>query len=276
MTQQDKTLKDATDPATDKTCFVVAEFGSTSDSKKRSDQTMRHLVRKVLEPRGYDVVRADEIHAPGMITHQIIEHLLDDDLVIADLTGNNPNVFYEIAVRHAAAKPIIHILTDGLAIPFDVKDVRTVYYALDDPDRLEDAKEKFELAVAEIEKTPNEDTNNPVSIVRHLRLLEASDDPEAVQTGEVLSAIKDIRDQLRSLSPPAQPPEVVVPPPQSLRAAVLKALNESRGLITTGELAARVGVPPRALAKRLRAMSTDDEIYYLQDHRGEGWSTIPF
>jgi hypothetical protein len=115
-----------------KTCFVVAEFGLEAPAKKRSEQTLRHLIRKVLGPRGYEVVRADEIRAPGLITHQIIELLFDADLVVADLTGNNPNVFYEMAVRHAAARPIVHILTDGEAIPFDLKDVRTVYYALED------------------------------------------------------------------------------------------------------------------------------------------------
>jgi hypothetical protein len=86
--------------------FVVSAFGSTPEARARTQQVLKHVVRKVLEPRGYAVVRADEIHAPGLITHQIIEHLLDAELVVADLTGNNPNVFYEIAVRHAARKPI--------------------------------------------------------------------------------------------------------------------------------------------------------------------------
>jgi hypothetical protein len=267
----------ATASTPDKTCFVVAEFGTTSESKKRSEQTLRHLIRAILEPRGYDVVRADDIHAPGLITHQIIEHLLDDDLVVADLTGNNPNVFYEMAVRHAAAKPIIHILTDGEKIPFDVKDVRTVYYALDDPDRLEDARQLFESAVVEIEKAPDEGRNNPISVVRHLRLLEASDDPEAVEMGEVLSAIKDIRDQLRSATSGPSGAVFMVPPPLgSVRDRIFKVIDNSKELISAEEVAERLGIKADTVARTLQRMQRDKQIYYFTDNRGSGWSTIPF
>lgn len=73
-----------------KRCFVVSEFGSTEAERRERTQVLKHLVRKVLEPRGYDVKRADDIDDPGQITHQIIERLLDDELVVADLTGRNP------------------------------------------------------------------------------------------------------------------------------------------------------------------------------------------
>lgn len=72
------------------------------------------------------MVRADEIDDEGLITNQIIEHLIEDDLVVADLTGLNPNVFYEVAVRHAARKPIVHLITTGQDIPFDVANMRAV------------------------------------------------------------------------------------------------------------------------------------------------------
>ncbi len=128
-------------------CFVVSAFGATGEEKVRTKQVLRHLIRKVLEPRGYDVVRADDIDDEGLITNQIIEHLLEDDLVVADLTGKNPNVFYEVAVRHAARKPIVHLITAGEPIPFDVANMRAVQYALDDPDVLEQAQQELERKV---------------------------------------------------------------------------------------------------------------------------------
>ncbi len=92
---------------------------------------------------GYEVRRADDIDDLGQITHQIIERLLDDDLVVADLTSLNPNVFYELAVRHAARKPVITLMTFGQRMPFDVQDVRTVFYNLHDPDSLGPRRRSF-------------------------------------------------------------------------------------------------------------------------------------
>jgi len=68
----------------------------------------------------FETIRADQISSPGMIDAQIIRHLIDADLVIADLSGLNPNAFYEIGIRHMVAKPIIHMQLDGEVIPFDV------------------------------------------------------------------------------------------------------------------------------------------------------------
>ena len=83
--------------APQKRCFVVSAFGAGPDEQRAHKQVLRHLVQKVLEPE-YQVVRADLIDEEGLITNQIIEHLLEDELVVADLTGLNPNVFYEVAV----------------------------------------------------------------------------------------------------------------------------------------------------------------------------------
>ena len=72
------------------------------------------------------VVRADAIDKPGMITRQIIEYILKARLVIADLSFHNPNVFYELALRHATRLPIVQIIRNGDRIPFDVQQMRTV------------------------------------------------------------------------------------------------------------------------------------------------------
>ena len=83
----------------EKQCFVIAPIGEAeSDTRKRSDQ----------------------ISEPGIITSQVIQHIVDDPLVIADLTGRNPNVFYELAIRHAIKKPLVQIIKKGEAFPFDL------------------------------------------------------------------------------------------------------------------------------------------------------------
>jgi len=67
-----------------------------------------------------------------MISKQIIDYILNSRLVIADLSYNNPNVFYELCLRHVTGKPTVHVIRKGDKIPFDVGNFRTITIALDD------------------------------------------------------------------------------------------------------------------------------------------------
>ena len=70
-----------------KSCFVIAPIGNEgSDTRKRSDQILRHIIDPVVVGCGYSTaLRADRISESGRITQQVIQHVTDDDLVIADL-----------------------------------------------------------------------------------------------------------------------------------------------------------------------------------------------
>ena len=72
------------------------------------------------------VIRADKIGKPGMISAQIIEHIARARLVVADLSFHNPNVFYELALRHARRLPVVQITRAVDPIPFDLEQFRTV------------------------------------------------------------------------------------------------------------------------------------------------------
>jgi len=108
------------------TCFVIAPIDKDgSEERKHSDMILEALIRRGLD-KEWDVIRADQLTSPGMISAQVIEHLLNSGLVIADLSFHNPNVFYELALRHAVGLPTVHLIRGGDAIPFDVKDFRTI------------------------------------------------------------------------------------------------------------------------------------------------------
>ena len=74
--------------------------------------------------------RADEIAKPGRITEQIMEAIRNADLIIADITGNNPNVMFELGYADALGKPIIVLNQRLSATPFDIKDWRAIPYSL--------------------------------------------------------------------------------------------------------------------------------------------------
>jgi hypothetical protein len=106
-----------------KLCFVIAQIGDPGSlTRKHSDQVLRHILKPAAEPLGYVVQRAAEIPEPGTITRQVIERLLDAPLVVADLSERNPNVFYELAIRHMIRKPLVQLIKSSEQIPFDVAD----------------------------------------------------------------------------------------------------------------------------------------------------------
>ena len=111
--------------------------------RKRADQVLNHIIKPATENVGYAAVRADAISEPGILTTQVIQHLIDDDLVVADLTGRNPNVFYELAIRHAIRKPIVQIIDVDEPIPFDVSQQRTILVDLHDLDSVANCRSEL-------------------------------------------------------------------------------------------------------------------------------------
>jgi hypothetical protein len=148
------------------TCFYITAIGADgSDTRKHSDLFLNALIEPAVGVFGLKVVRADKIEKTGMISKHIIDHILRCKLVIADLSFHNPNVFYELALRHAARLPTVQLIRARDAIPFDLANYRTI--KIDDAD-LYTFVPKIEAYRAEIQthvKTALEDpdaVDNPI------------------------------------------------------------------------------------------------------------------
>ena len=126
--------------------FVVSQIGAKgSPERKLADDWLSSIVEPVCRKAGILPVRADKISAPGRIDAQISKHLLDAVVVIADLTGLNPNVMYEVGVRHALELPVVHMAAEGQGLPFDFHTIRTLFY---DPSFHIGSVEKTKLELA--------------------------------------------------------------------------------------------------------------------------------
>lgn len=175
-----------------KTCFVIAPIGDDeSETRKRSDQILKHVISPPLDECGYKAVRADKIEKPGVITSQVIQHVIEDPLVIADLTGRNPNVFYELAIRHAIRKPFIQIIQKGERIPFDVAGTRTINIDHHDLDSVGEAIKEIINQIKSLEQDSSQ-IETPISISLDLQLLRKSDDPEQRSLADIMAALTDL------------------------------------------------------------------------------------
>jgi hypothetical protein len=194
-----------------KDCFVIAPIGEVdSETRKRSDQVLRHVIRPAVEPLGFIAMRADEIAEPGLITSQVIQRILDDPLVIADLTERNPNVFYELALRHAIRKPLVQLIAKGERIPFDVAGMRTIPVDHRDLDSVEQAKLEITKQVQALERD-GAMVESPISVAIELQSLRQSDKPEQRTLADVLATIADLRTTVASIESRLSSPQKLVP-----------------------------------------------------------------
>jgi tetratricopeptide (TPR) repeat protein len=131
--------------------FVVMPYGTKEEID--FNRVYGDFIKPALEAAGFEVFRADEEMRAGDIRTDMFQELLLSDLVVADLSIDNPNVWYELGVRHALrARGVIGIRCRRDYMPFDVYTDRSLRYyikenppggAVPDPDRLEDDKKKL-------------------------------------------------------------------------------------------------------------------------------------
>lgn len=149
-------------------CFYISPIGSeNSDERRHSDMILECLISPVLEEFGLKAIRADQIDKPGIITNQILEYIIKSKIVIADLSFHNPNVFYELGVRHMKKLPTIHLIRSKDKIPFDIGNFRTIILDMTDIYTFVPQLETYRFQISsQLRSLMNikEEADNPVSV----------------------------------------------------------------------------------------------------------------
>jgi hypothetical protein len=87
-----------------------------------------------IKEAGFEPVRADELFTTGSVVEQIWEQIEKSKLLLADLSGKNPNVFYELGLAHAAKKPVVFTAAEVNDVPFDLRHLRVIIYDIREPE----------------------------------------------------------------------------------------------------------------------------------------------
>jgi hypothetical protein len=116
-------------------CFVLMPFGKKMDAAGRVtnfDSVYTKIIAPAVEQAGLEPIRADEEKIGGSIHKPMFERLMLCHYAVADITGANPNVFYELGIRHAMRpRSTVIVFGEGTVLPFDIALVRGIAYKTD-------------------------------------------------------------------------------------------------------------------------------------------------
>jgi hypothetical protein len=241
-----------------KKCFCVTPIGDdNSPTRRATTGLIESALKPMLKSMGLDFHVAHEIAAPGSITKQVIEHLLNDDLVIANLSELNPNVMYELAVRHCTGKPIVALAKAGTRLPFDVSDERTIFFA-DDMAGVEELKPKIKSAVeAALAET---EPDNPVYRVSKAQVMRQAVESQPQQY--ILDRLEALQRTVANIQTALEPVSLNPPPKSWQSTFMLDKKGDIKQLIDA--ISSEFEVDDAAIT------AETPEEYFLQIHTSGG------
>jgi len=131
-----------------KKCFVIMPFGKKKDidgTEINFDNVYHQLIEKAVEELGVDCERCDEIPDTGAIHKKMFKEIFEADVAVVDITSSNPNVFYELGVRHALHKHVTLVIrkNSDQPIPFNIRGLNILGYDFETEEQLETARKRI-------------------------------------------------------------------------------------------------------------------------------------
>jgi hypothetical protein len=210
--------------------FVIQQIGAKDSSeRRRADEIYEYIVVPPVQDAGLEPYRADLDLTPGAITPKMLAELLGARVVIADLTGRNPNVFYELGITHSFARPLISIADSSRSLPFDAKDERVIELGEYSSSGLSLIQGQNALAsLRESLRIVLDDNYVPPSPLREVAANRSVDqlapnDPVAAEMAQMRETLEEIRRRVMRRTPAI--PTSVVRDIDALRAVIRRNLT---------------------------------------------------
>lgn len=241
-----------------KRCFVITPIGGENSATRRAaDGLINSVLRPTLKELGFETFVAHEISAPGSISRQVIEHVLEDELVVVNLTELNANVMYELAVRHCVGLPVVVLSEQGTALPFDISDERTIFFN-NDMHGVVDLKPRLFAAITSA-MDEDADVDNPVYRVSQGKVLRDAAQGDDAQAA-LLRKLDYIESSIAELRQRSPIPATSLPPAEyPFRYFIVVEANRAKAREIMQEFKAIPGVERVALSVNLRNSDTDTD-----------------
>ena len=167
------------------------------------NRVYEYIIKPACEKSGFNAVRADDVAQSNYIVIDILKKIVYSDLVLCDLSDRNPNVLYELGIRHAFNKPTV--LLKDLKTPriFDIQGLRyTVYNQTLRVDSVDQDVEKLSEAIKSTEESNKNDVNSTIQLMGITPAELPEKNEISVEASVVLSAINEVSSRLSHLERP--------------------------------------------------------------------------
>jgi hypothetical protein len=181
-------------------CFIIMPFGQPFD------RYYLNIFVPAITAVGLKPLRADSIFSPSTIMADVWRFTRQSTVVLADVTGKNPNVFYELGLAHAAGKPVVIVTNSHEDVPFDLKGLRIIEYDKQNEDWGAILKENITVAIRATLEDP-ERAVPAIFLDRQISRPLKDIDPLSLQLREILDELRALRSQ-RRIDPAGQAPRL--------------------------------------------------------------------
>ncbi len=182
---------------TTKKCFFITPIGTEDSIEfKKLNALLDNIINPILEEFQFDTVVAHTIDSMGSIGDQVFKSIIECDLILANLTGLNPNVMYETAVAHSFGKPTIMFAEKGeLRLPFDLVADRVIFFndSIEGAGKLKDELRKKINNIINHKGEPD----NPITRVLNRTAVKEELVGKTDINSQILNLILDIQDELK-------------------------------------------------------------------------------
>lgn len=179
-------------------CFVIMPFSDPDGYEKgHFKKIYEQIFTPAIEAAGYTPHRVDENNESTLIQGKLLDQLVNAPMVLCDLSAKNPNVLYELGIRHAFDKPVVLVQEAGQAHIFDVAGIATVEYR---KARLYDEVVEDQKKIASaIQQTANTKKNYSIMSLAKLTHAKISQDDSFSEEDRIEIFIRDIAQKLSKM-----------------------------------------------------------------------------